>query len=190
MITFAFTSQVQYVSSIGFLNVGNSDTVVTVTTSEAETTMRVPNIGKNSVQTLLIETEFVSTLKITLGGLSAITFIEFCYNPETAAPNFVGPPAAPTPVVTPTVPTPALPTSGVPTPALPTSGVPTPGIVPTPVPPISTLPTPASPTPVTVPTIAGQPTPVTVPTPAAPSSTTPPPISVCVEAVCQFRYAS
>jgi hypothetical protein len=191
MITFAFTSQVQFVSSIGFLNVDNSDTTVTVTTAESETTLRVPNIGTNSVQSLSIETEFVSSLKVTLGGLAAITYIDFCYVPESSAPNFAGPPAlnptpivAPTPIVTPTVPTPALPTGGAPTPV----------VVPTPVPPISTLPTPPVivPTPATMPTSGSQPTPVNIPTapimptPAVPSSTTPPPISVCIEAVVDF----
>lgn len=124
MITIRFSNQVESVIEIGMLNVNDSSTNVAVTTSSSTTTLNVPNLGQNSAQTVPIGDEGtpgVTELKLTLGGFNGLSYIDFCYFPETQAPNFVGPPAlnptqpptilAPTPPVPPTPPPGGSPTA-------------------------------------------------------------------------------
>jgi len=184
MISIEFTNQVKSVAEIGMLNVDDSSTTVTVSTASSSTTLPVPKLGQNSVQSVIVGTEAVSSLKVTLGGLNAITYIDFCYFPETRAPNFVGPPALnPTPIVPSTAapPSGAPPTGAEPIPSEPTIAEPTPS-EPTPPEPTVAEPTPSEPT-VAEPTpsepTAAEPTPseptVAEPTPSEPTAAEPTP---------------
>lgn len=131
MITITFSSIVTKVISIGLLNVADGDTSAAITALTSTTTVRVPNLGENSVQIVPIDTEDVSSIKLTLSGLVALTSVDFCIEPETPAPFLSGPPAL-TPPTTPTV---APPTGTTPT---------TPSVTP-PTTPATSLPTPTPP---------------------------------------------
>jgi hypothetical protein len=99
VITFDFSPPATYVYQIGLMDVEEATTSITVVYDGGEVTLDVPPLGDNSVQTLTIDIENVSQLKLNLTGSGAVTFLSFCPAPTpepTILPTTL-PTASPTP---------------------------------------------------------------------------------------------
>ena len=138
MIVFDFVEPAELVYKMGFLDIDEDDTSLMVSHMTEEgmltTVFDVPLLGDNSKQTLEINIANVKQIKVTFSGSGAVTFIDFCYNPETTPPPFNTRSPTSAPTVSPT----SAPTES-PTPA------PTPKPTPSPTPKPTRSPT-ASPT--------------------------------------------
>jgi hypothetical protein len=74
------------VHAVGLLSVEGSETSTTVVHDKGmgieTTTIRAMGLGANSVQTVPINLENVSQLKVNLSRMEAVTFISFCFRPK------------------------------------------------------------------------------------------------------------
>ena len=102
MIVFDFFEPATIVYGMGFLDIEEESTVtishMTDSGMTMETAFALRLLGDNSKQTLEINIENVKEIKVTLGGSGAVTFIDFCYDPDLVVPPTATrpPSAAPT----------------------------------------------------------------------------------------------
>jgi hypothetical protein len=105
VITFSFTSPVQFVYAIGLMDIEGNDTTITVvhdTASGQETTAIVVNgVGNNGFQTVPIEIGNVSELKVNFYSSGAVAFINFCHQLEESAMPSEPPSWSPAPSASP-----------------------------------------------------------------------------------------
>jgi hypothetical protein len=95
VIKFEFMRSMEFVHAVGLLDVeGNATTIHVVHDSGMgieTTTINVTGMGANSVQTVPINQNNVSQLRVNLAGMEAVTFISFCYfgteEPHTETPG-------------------------------------------------------------------------------------------------------
>lgn len=93
MIVFDFFEPAELVYEMGFLDIEEEESTVTIShLSNSGMTMTtvfdLRNLGDNSKQVLDINIDNVTQIKVTLGGSGAVTFIDFCYNPDLVVPSF------------------------------------------------------------------------------------------------------
>ena len=135
MIRFDFQREAKAVYSLELMNINGNATYVTVTHS-GETVVRISvvGLGRNSIQTVSINLENVSSITVTFTEPGAVTQLNGCFEPSTRPPSVIAP------TLPGTTPTGAPPTQPVPTPLIgtPTQPAPTPD---------STTPTQQTPTP-------------------------------------------
>ena len=135
MIRFDFQKEAKAVYSLELMNINGNATYVTVTHS-GETVVRISvvGLGRNSIQTVSINLENVSSITVTFTEPGAVTQLNGCFEPSTRPPSVIAP------TLPGTTPTGVPPTQPVPTPSIgtPTQPAPTPD---------STTPTQQTPTP-------------------------------------------
>ena len=89
-IRFDFASKVQSVHQIGLMNIGLNGASIRISymdeSGEQTETMTVAGLGKNSVQTVPINTEKVSRLFVDMTGLGAVTFVDICVGSDAPTP--------------------------------------------------------------------------------------------------------
>ena len=115
VIVFDFVEPPETVYSMGFLDI-DYETTVTVVYMDADGEMEVavydlPLLGDNSKQTLDINLPNVKEIMVSFTRSGAITFIDFCYDPDTTPPPFMTRPPTAAPTTPPTIataPTPRL----------------------------------------------------------------------------------
>ena len=99
-ITFEFVSTADTVYEIGLMDIDYRSNIEVVyedeNGDEVTATIKIPLTGDNGVTAIAINYDNVSELRLNLSRSGAVTFISFCYKPDTPAP-------APTPSRTPTI---------------------------------------------------------------------------------------
>jgi hypothetical protein len=162
MILFSFQEEAQVIYEVVLLNIETSATINVVYDGGKRKDIDVTGLGRNSVQTVPINLERVSSVLVIQTGPGAVASIRGCFGPGTKPPSV---PSTPAPSFEDTAPPTAEPVTDAPVVSPPTIG---------------TQPTPV----VTPPTPVTQPTPVV--TPPTQQRPTPPPVDGCVEDTVTF----
>ena len=106
MIVFEFVEPAEIVYAMGFLDIDEPGSTVTVSHMTEEgmvsTVLDLPDLGDNSKQILEINIGSVKEIKVTLAGSGAVTFIDFCYDADTTEPPFTTRPPTGAPSLSPT----------------------------------------------------------------------------------------
>jgi len=90
MITFEFSpdNEAQLIYEVGLINIEEGGATISVVYDGGQTKdISVTGLGRNAVQTVPVNLENVSTLKITLTGPGAVTSIYGCFKPGTRPPT-------------------------------------------------------------------------------------------------------
>ena len=90
VITFDFVYSQPFVYEIGLMDVDRNDTTVTVVHDNGigieNTVISAARLGANSIQTVMLNSENVSQLKVNLAARGAVTYLSFCSSPDGSSP--------------------------------------------------------------------------------------------------------